>query len=739
MKQLIFKIRGMDCAEEVAALKHEVGPLVGGEELLSFDLIQGKMILSSDIESPSGSEIVEAVKRTGMQAIPWEQHVLQSGQEVGWWERHGRLLMVLVSATCLLLALLFHVIQYGIVDALAGGASRTHAYPMASLGLYVVTIITGGWFIFPKAWFALRRLRPDMNLLMVIAVMGAMLIGEWFEGAVVTWLFAIALLLESWSVKRARRAIRSLLDLSPTVARYICPNDGDIEEKPVEEVPLGVTVLVRPGEKIPLDGVLTKGRTTVNQAPITGESMPVSKQEGDELFAGTINGDGAIELKTTHAAEDTTLARIIRMVEEAQSRRANSEQWVERFAYYYTPLMMGFAILIAVGPPLLGYGTWGSWLYQALVILVIACPCALVISTPVSIVAGLSAAARQGVLIKGGVYLEAPARIKIFAVDKTGTLTKGEPEVQHIIPWSGHNEQELLQLAAALESHSDHPLARAILRKAHAMDLSVEAAEQFQVVQGKGAEGTIGGRSFWIGSHRMMHEKIEEPPELHKQAEEFEHMGHSIIFIGNEEHVCGLISVADALRPGCKEALTALHEAGITKIVMLTGDNDGTARTIAKQSGVDEYKAELLPEDKTEYVTSLVLAYQHVVMVGDGVNDAPAMAAASLGIAMGAAGTDAAIETADIALMSDDLSKLGWLVHHSRRTLSIIRQNIGFALGLKLVFIALALWGVATLWMAIAADMGASLLVIFNGLRLLNTPNAPQTRSRQNSTLLHSS
>lgn len=729
MKQLVFKIRGMDCAEEVAALKHEVGPLVGGEELLSFDLIQGKMILSSDIESPSGSEIVEAVKRTGMQAIPWEQHVLQSGQEVGWWERHGRLLMVLVSATCLLLALLFHVIQYGIVDALAGGASRTHAYPMASLGLYVVTIITGGWFIFPKAWFALRRLRPDMNLLMVIAVMGAMLIGEWFEGAVVTWLFAIALLLESWSVKRARRAIRSLLDLSPTVARYICPNDGDIEEKPVEEVPLGVTVLVRPGEKIPLDGVLTKGRTTVNQAPITGESMPVSKQEGDELFAGTINGDGAIELKTTHAAEDTTLARIIRMVEEAQSRRANSEQWVERFAYYYTPLMMGFAILIAVGPPLLGYGTWGSWLYQALVILVIACPCALVISTPVSIVAGLSAAARQGVLIKGGVYLEAPARIKIFAVDKTGTLTKGEPEVQHIIPWSGHNEQELLQLAAALESHSDHPLARAILRKAHAMSLSVEAAEQFQIIQGKGAEGTIQERSFWIGSHRMMHERSEEPPELHKQAEEFEEMGHSIVFIGNEEHVCGLISVADALRPGCKEAIGELHQAGITKVVMLTGDNDGTARTIAKQSGVDEYKAELLPEDKTEYVTSLVSAYQHVAMVGDGVNDAPAMAAASLGVAMGAAGTDAAIETADIALMSDDLSKLGWLVHHSRRTLSIIRQNIGFALGLKLVFIVLALSGVATLWMAIAADMGASLLVIFNGLRLLQTSNAPQTFS----------
>lgn len=718
MKELAFKIQGMDCAEEISALKHEVGPLVGGEEHLRFDLIQGKMTIKSE-PSVTSEDVMQAVKRTGMQAELWEKHLAGAEKESLWWERHGRGTAAVLSGLCLLLAFSYHASHVGVVHAFVGGGKEGQTYPFFSLVLYVVAVISGGWFIYPKAFFSIRRLRPDMNLLMTIAVLGAMLIGEWLEGAMVVWLFSIALLLESWSVGRARNAIRSLLDLTPTKARYICPNDGDIEEALVEKVPLGATVLVRPGEKIPLDGILMKGLTTVNQAPITGESMPVSKQEGDELFAGTINGNGAIEMKTTKAAGDTTLARIIHMVEEAQSRRAESEQWVEKFARYYTPLMMAFAILIAIVPPLSGFGSWGAWFYQALVILVIACPCALVISTPVSIVAGLSASARQGVLIKGGVYLEVASQIKVFAMDKTGTLTLGKPKVQQVTPFNEHSEEEVLEIAASLEGQSDHPLARAILDKASELKLEPSMAQEIQMIPGKGIKGIHQGRLFWLGSHRLLDDNMAESAQVRTQADAFEAQGRSVVFVGNEEHVCGLISVADSLRPEAKEALNALKKVGVEKIVMLTGDNQGTAEAISTQAGVDLYKAELLPEEKTEEVEKLMKNHQHVAMVGDGVNDAPAMAAASLGIAMGAAGTDAAIETADIALMSDDLSKLVWLVNHSQKTLSIIQQNIIFALGLKALFVVLALAGVATLWMAIAADMGASLLVIFNGLRLL--------------------
>jgi Cd2+/Zn2+-exporting ATPase len=447
--------------------------------------------------------------------------------------------------------------------------------------------------------------------------------------------------------------------------------------------------------------------------------MPVAKQEGDEVFAGTINEDGAIEFRATKSADDSTLARIIHMVEEAQSRRAQSEQWVESFARYYTPAMMLLALLIATAPPLIINAPWLQWIYQGLVILVIACPCALVISTPVSIVAGLSSAAHAGVLIKGGIYLEAPARLRVIVLDKTGTLTRGEPEVQEIVPLNGHSKRELLERAVALEAQNDHPLARAIRRKAEEEGVRAETAESSQAIRGKGAEGYINGRLFWIGSHRLLHEKAEESEELHNLALGLEDEGHSVIIVGNDQHVCGLISVADALRPEAAPAVKALKASGIEKVVMLTGDHEGTAQAVAESTGIDEYRAGLLPEDKANAVESMVAEYRHVAMIGDGINDAPAMATAGLAVAMGAAGADAAIETADIALMSDDLSKLAWLLRHSRRTLRIIRQNIIFAVGVKLLFIVLALAGAATLWMAIGADMGASLIVVFNGLRLL--------------------
>ena len=718
MERIVFKIRGMDCAEEIAALKRELAPLAGGEDRLSFDLLNARMTVETSDPAVTPDRIREAVRRAGLDAAPWDEGAGRhgSGAPPPFWEAHGRAVMCVTSLVFVCAGFVTHGLVHGLAAALGFGRS----VPPLAAAFYALAAVTGGWYVFPKAVLAARRLRPDMNLLMTLAVFGAVCIGQWFEAATVAFLFAVALLLESWSVGRARHAISALLDLSPAKARVICPHDGDIEEKSVEEVRVGAIVLVLPGDRIPLDGEVTKGSTSVNQSPITGESAPVAKAVGDEVFAGTINNEGAFEFSVSRAANDTTLARIIHMVGEAQARRSPSEQWVEKFARYYTPGMMLLAVAISVAPPLILGGGWGRWFYEALVILVIACPCALVISTPVSIVAALARAARAGVLIKGGVHLETPARLKVLALDKTGTLTYGRPEVQRVVPLNGHTAEEVLERAAGIESLSEHPLARAVVRKARREGIPIERAQSYSAVKGKGAQAVWNEQSFWVGSHRFAHEMGLETPEIHEQAEALEDAGHSVVFMGNDRHICGIISIADEVRPNAAAAVRELHEAGIRRVVMLTGDNEGTARAVAAATGIDDCRAELLPEDKLEAIQSLAREFGRVAMVGDGVNDAPAMAAASLGIAMAAAGSDAAIETADIALMSDDLSRLPWLMRHSRRTLRVIRQNIGFALGVKAVFVLLALAGQATLWMAIAADMGASLVVIFNGLRLLN-------------------
>lgn len=716
MNELQFKIRGMDCAEEIAILKRAVGPVAGGEDNLRFDLMNGRMGVDVCCGADATS-ISRAVNATGMRAIPWEEFAAGNAQE-SFWSRHGRTLACAVSGAALILGFVVHALIDGVLAAL--GADEA-SYPIPVLATYALATVCGAWFVLPKAWYSARTLRPDMNLLMTVAVAGAILLGEWMEAAAVAFLFSAALLLESWSVGRARRAIESLMDLSPTLARIRCPHDGDIEEKPVEDVQIGATALVRPGEKIPLDGELSMGTTSVNEAPITGESIPVEKALGDPLYAGSINVDGAIEMRVTRTADDSTLARIVRMVQDARGRRAPVEQWVERFARIYTPVMMGLALVIAIIPPLVGLGTWREWTYNALVLLVIACPCALVISTPVSVVAGLAAAARNGVLIKGGRYLEQAARIRTFVFDKTGTLTTGEPETTDIVPLNGHTEHELLATATALESNSTHPIAVAIRRAAKQQNLSPGEARDFSLLEGRGARGTVSNTTFWIGSHRLMREQGVDTSDIDARATEMADSGATIIAIGTDRHVCGLIGVADSVRPEAADMLRALHDLGIAETIMLTGDNAQTAKAVARLTGIGSYEAELLPGDKLSRVEDLDREHGPLAMVGDGVNDAPALAAASLGIAMGAAGTDAAIETADIALMSDDLSKLPWLVRHARRTLTVIRQNIAFALGLKLLFILLALFGISTLWMAIAADMGASLLVIANGLRLLRT------------------
>lgn len=714
-----FKIRGMDCAEEIAILRREIGPLAGGEEHLAFDLLKAKLTIHAPPSTLTEREVLRAVGRTGMSAQIWRQGS-EGVEKEGLWQRRGRTLLSAASGLALLAGFVTHAMLEGGVRAAVGseGMGLAHGVPVAARIFYALAILAGTWTVVPKAWFSLRRLRPDMNLLMTLAVLGAVAIGEWFEGATVAFLFALSLALEAWSVGRARRAVAALMDLSPETVRLLHPG-GREEEVPAGQVEVGALFIVRPGERIPLDGRVAGGASEVNQAPITGESAPVSKGLGDEVFAGTINGDGALEAESTRRAEETTLAHIIQLVEEAQAQKAPSEQWVERFARFYTPAVMGLALAVLLVPPLLFQGVWADWIYRALALLVIACPCALVISTPVSIVAALATAARHGVLIKGGRFVEAPAGIQAVALDKTGTLTRGHPAVVEIVPLAGHGEQELLASTAALEARSEHPLARAILAYAKDRGIEVRPAEDFKILQGKGTTGRFEGSEYWLGSHRYLEERGQETEDIHRSLEEMSRAGRTAVVVGTEDHVCGLIAVADEVRPESKAAVQALREAGVRAIVMLTGDNRGTAEAIGRETGIDEVRAELLPAEKVAAIDQLVARYGRVAMIGDGVNDAPAMARATLSIAMGAAGSDAAIETADIALMADDLSRLPWLIRHSRRTLRVIRQNISFSLAVKAIFVTLTFAGHASLWAAIAADMGASLLVIANGLRLL--------------------
>jgi Cd2+/Zn2+-exporting ATPase len=722
---LEFRIHGMDCAEEVAVLRRAIEPVVGSAERLAFDVLRGKMTVRPGMPSVETEAITAAVARTGMRAEPW-QDVQPRTAEMDFWQRRGRTILTTASGLSVVSGFAIHAVQVGVLTALgweAPGVAQ-HDLPPLVVALYAAGILTGGWFVARRAWNAARRLSPDMNLLMTIAVVGAISIGEWFEGAVVTFLFAVSLALESWSVNRARRAVEALLAIAPPTARVL-HDDGSDVEVPAADVLVGTPVLVKPGDRIPLDGYVRQGISHVNQAPITGESLPVEKAPGAEVFAGTINGEGVLHVEVTRLAGESTLAQIIRMVGEAQSRRAPSEQWVDRFARVYTPAILGLAMLVGIVPPLVAGGEWGAWFYRALVLLVIGCPCALVISTPVSIVASLAAAARQGVLVKGGAFIEAPAHLQAVALDKTGTLTAGSPTVVDVMPLNGHTETELLQAMGAVEAHSDHPLARAIVAHVRQRGLNVSTAADVRAVNGRGVTAQLNGRRYWLGSHRYLEELGQETPDVHQGLELMSNAGHTVVIMGTDDHVCGFVTLADAVRPESRAAIAALRQVGVAHIVMLTGDNRATAERIAGETGIAETRAELLPADKVTAVEDLVQRYGTVAMIGDGVNDAPAMGRATIGIAMGAAGSDAAIEAADVALMSDDLSKLAWLVRHSRRTLTIIRQNVILSLGVKVVLVALTFTGSATLWAAIAADMGVSLVVITNALRLLRAGPAP--------------
>jgi Cd2+/Zn2+-exporting ATPase len=719
--QIVFKIYGMDCGDEVATLKRELVSIVG-EERLSFDLINGRMSVKAESSTALLARIDQAVARTGMRAELWTDGVVTDGAEAE--SRRRRMQSRLTAASGVLAAAGFaiHAFVAGdVVAALSETPGASAPPPLLAVIAYAGAILAGARYVAPKALLAARRLRPDMNLLMVIAVAGAVAIGQWFEAATVSFLFALALALEAWSLGRARRAVAALMELAPAVASVKDANGGERQVQ-ASDVPVGAHIIVRPGERIPLDGRVTDGESEVDQAPITGESVPVAVSEDAVVYAGTINGEGALEIETTKPASDTTLARIVRMVGSAHSRRAPSEQWVERFARIYTPVVMALALAVLLVPPLLFNGAWDAWFYRALVLLVIACPCALVISTPVSVVAGLAGAAKQGVLVKGGVHLESPAKLKAIAMDKTGTLTQGRPKVVEITAFEGRSVASLLGLAAALEARSEHPLAKAILARAAEEKVAIAPADKVQALRGKGVVGRVGDSEAWLGSRGFLNERgpYRNSAEALQGADVLAGGGRTIVAVGDAGSVWGLIAVADAVRPEAKGIVADLHAAGIEHVIMLTGDNKATAERIAAETGVDEVRAELLPEQKVDAVEALVARYGAVAMIGDGVNDAPAMARANVGIAMGAIGSDAAIETADIALMQDDLSRLPWLIRHSQATLAVIRQNIAFSIGVKVVFTVLTILGAASLWGAIAADLGASLLVVLNGLRLLN-------------------
>ncbi|QPC45663.1 heavy metal translocating P-type ATPase [Mangrovibacillus cuniculi] len=584
-----------------------------------------------------------------------------------------------------------------------------------TIGLFALSIIIGGVSLFKEGLKNLVSIHFDMKTLMTIAVIGAALIGEWSEGAVVVFLFAISEALEQYSMDKARQSIRSLMDIAPKKA--VVRRNGLEIELAREEMQIGDILLVKPGQKLAMDGEVVKGTSTINQSTITGESIPVSKKVGDEVYAGTLNEEGSLEVKITKRVEDTTIAKIIHLVEEAQAERAPSQAFVDKFAKYYTPAILVIAGMVATFPPLFFSGDWSEWIYRGLAVLVVGCPCALVISTPVAIVTAIGNAAKQGVLIKGGIHLEEAGRLKAIAFDKTGTLTKGQPEVTDIVLLDS-SEVEVIKIAMAIEKYSQHPLASAILLKGEQLGIDqkeLEAAD-FQSITGKGAKATVDGVEYLIGSPALFDEV---PSEVLEKVTSLQEEAKTVLLLGTHQNVLAIIAVADQVRDTSKAVIKELSSIGIQETIMLTGDNSATGKAIGEKVGVTNVKAELLPQDKVTAVKALREKYGSIAMVGDGVNDAPALATSTVGIAMGGAGTDTALETADIALMADDLTKLPYTIGLSRKTLTIIKQNISFALLLKVAALLLIIPGWLTLWMAIFADMGATLLVVFNSMRLI--------------------
>lgn len=699
-------VQGLDCPDEAAVVRDAVMPLPGVREII-FDYTRSAACVICTQQGPDAATLAGAVTAVGLPTVPLgtiaPPVAVDQRSTTGWYALAGSALLTSGFA----------------VDMWWSGgfmaALQEHPLSPVVITCFIASIAVTWIKLAPRAWAGVRALRADMYVLMVIAVAGAGVLGEWMEGATVSVLFLVSLALERWSADRARGAIAALLDLAPTKARLL-GKDGVERLVAVEEVRPGTTLIIQPGERIPLDGKITDGTSQVNQAALTGESMPVVKNAGDTAFAGTVNGEGMLTMTTSVGAADTTLSRMTRLVADARSRRGKAERWADQFSQVYTPAVVVIALGIALLPPLFFQGGWSEWTYRALVLLVIACPCALVIATPVAVVAALARAARAGVLVKGGEHLERAAALRSIAYDKTGTLTLGIPSVIAVLPAPGETAISVLSVAAALDTRSDHPLARAIVQAALSDVGAVPPASDARVLPGLGVVGRVADQPAWIGSPRLAAEQA--PHDRWMPTVPADTPG-SLVLVGWQGRILGGIVLGDAVRPEAAEVIIAAKKLGITRQIMVTGDDPQVAKVVAERLGITEVHGGLMPADKVALVAALSESDGPVALVGDGVNDAPALARADLGIAMGAAATPAALETADVALLSNDLRRLPWLIQHARRMRWIVRQNVTAALGGKVIFLVLTLTGHASLWTAIAADTGISLLVTLNALRLL--------------------
>ncbi len=708
----LFRITTMDCSVEESEIRQALEP-VAGIRSLGFQLTA--RTLRIDAEQATFPVALAAIRKAGFDPQLVDEGSAQS--LTGNAPAHN------FNAG---------LGRYALALALATGAELLHYFAPETVIWTVVGMAVAGFAIllagldtYKKGMAALLRGKLNINALMAVAVTGAFLIGQWPEAAMVMALYAIAEWIEAKAVDRARNAIKGLLDLAPAQALMRQPNESWVLT-PAASIPPGATLRVKPGERLPLDGVMTKGSSSINQAPITGEGLPVDKAPGDPVFAGTINEAGELEMRVTAGANDTTLARIIHAVEQAQGSRAPTQRFVDRFATVYTPAIFAIAVAVAVLMPLLLGASWHDAAYKALVLLVIACPCALVISTPVTVVSGLSAAAWRGILIKGGVHLENARLLKAVALDKTGTVTQGKPKLVEWRVWNAGgegDEAQLKLLAASMAGRSDHPVSRAI-----AAGLGGQAAHviDFKALPGRGVQGRVGSLDLRLGNHRLMHESGLCSPELEAALAVHEKEGRSITLLADDTQVLALFAVADTIKPGSVQAIADLKLMGVTA-VMLTGDNTRAAQAIAAQTGIEDVRGDLLPEAKLDAISQMQQRYGATGMVGDGINDAPALAQSDLGFAMGAAGTDTAMEAADVVIMNDDLQRVAETIRLSRRTHAVLWQNISLALGIKAAFLLLAVFGSATMWMAVFADMGASLLVVANGMRLLRCSNPRRT------------
>ena len=690
-------LEGLDCPDCATTVERAVARLPGVLGV-SVNFLTSTMHIEYEERQVSHQLIVQAVRATGYQ-VPEEE---MPPAPLPWWRRRAR---EAATAAC------------GVLLAAGFLASRLGAAPYLAAGWYALAIVVGGRTIARGAWAALAVRALDMNVLMTIAVLGAASLGDWGEGALVVFLFSVGNVLEGQALARSRESIRALISAAPAEAIVI--REGREETVPVDQLEPGAVIAIKPGQAIPVDGVVSGGSSTVNQAPITGEAVPVGKGPGDPVFAGSLNELGFLEVRVTKRATDSSLARIIEMVESAQTRKARTQRLMDRFARGYTPVVIVVAAAIAVMPPLLIGAPFRDSLYRGLTILLLGCPCSLVISTPVTIVTAISSAARHGVLIKGGTFLEEVGSTRVVALDKTGTLTYGRPEVTDVITVRGCEPRYLLAVASSLESKSAHPLAAAVVRHARQAGVRAPAAADFQVHPGKGVSGRLEGRRAYVGNPAYLAELGIDLGPMLESLPALERAGKTYLLVAEEGSLIGLLAVADTVREGTKETVQCLKAYGVQYVLMLTGDSQQAARALAERLGVDDFRAQLLPEDKLAAVEALRAQYGRVVMVGDGVNDAPALAAANVGVAMGAVGSDTALETADVALMSDDLTRLPYLLRLGRTTLRVIKQNIALSLFFKLALLLLAFPGWLTLWLAVIGDVGVSLVVIGNGLRLL--------------------